>query len=131
MAHRRSLAVGLSKIENADPRAVEAFIKQESSQPEKPVKAALAAVAEPSSEEKLPDEEIETKRPLRPLRRGKSSPLMPIGLIPVTVRLRPEVASALKRASLERELAGIETHTQQQIVEEALLPWLRSEGVLE
>jgi hypothetical protein len=136
MAQRRSLAVGLVKIESADPRAVEAFIRQESAQAEKPARPIPTAVPEPQTEDRSPgdestSQETETRRPIRPLRRGKPSPLVPIGLIPVTVRLRPEVASALKRASLERELAGIETHTQQQIVEEALLPWLRSEGVLE
>ena len=82
-------------------------------------------------EDKSPAEESDSKRSTRPLRRGRPTPLLPVGLIPVTVRLRPEVASALKRASLERQLAGIEIHTQQQLVEEALLPWLRTEGVLE
>ncbi len=52
-------------------------------------------------------------------------------LVPVTVRLRPEIASALKRASLERQLNGVSTFTQQDIVEEALLPWLRAEGLLD
>jgi len=49
----------------------------------------------------------------------------------VTVRLRPELAVALKRASLERQLAGEELFTQQEIVEQALEPWLREEGYLD
>ena len=48
----------------------------------------------------------------------------------MTVRLRPEIAVALKRASLERQLAGEELFTQQDIVEQALEPWLRQEGLL-
>jgi hypothetical protein len=131
MAQRRSLAVGLSKIENADPREVEAFIKQESTPAEKPARTILAEVKEPSPEERLPARKSDGRRSARPLRQGRPTPLLPVGLIPVTVRLRPEVASALKRASLERQLAGIEIHTQQELVEEALLPWLRIEGVLD
>src|SRR3954468_8273108 len=130
-AQRRSLAVGLSKIEDADPRAVEAFIKQESAPAEKPARTILAEVKEPSPEERLPAEQNDGRRSARPIRRGRPTPLLPVGLIPVTVRLRPEVASALKRASLERQLAGIEIHTQQELVEEALLPWLRTEGVID
>jgi hypothetical protein len=131
MSQRRSLAVGLSKLEIADPKAAEAFIKQEAVPARKPAPEAFPQVAETTTEEAAAGGEGESRRSLRPVRRGKPSPLVPIGLIPVTVRLRPEVASALKRAALERELAGIEIHTQQQIVEEALLPWLRTEGVIE
>ena len=63
-------------------------------------------------------------------RRAKPSKVAPVGLIPVTVRLRPEIAGALKRASLERQLSGEELFTQQDIVEQALEPWLRQEGLL-
>jgi hypothetical protein len=63
-------------------------------------------------------------------RRTKAAGVHPVGLIPVTVRLRPEIAGALKRASLERQLAGEELFTQQEIVEQALEPWLRAEGYL-
>ena len=66
----------------------------------------------------------------QPLRRARPSKVAPVGLIPVTVRLRPEIAGALKRASLERQLAGEELFTQQDIVEQALEPWLRQEGLL-
>lgn len=64
-------------------------------------------------------------------RRTKSTGVAPVGLIPVTVRLRPELAGALKRASLERQLQGDELFTQQELVEQALEPWLRSEGYLD
>ncbi|MDX1926257.1 MAG: hypothetical protein SFV81_07060 [Pirellulaceae bacterium] len=63
-------------------------------------------------------------------RQTSKSRLQPVGLIPVTVRLRPDVAGALKRASLERELSGEAIFTQQDIVEQVLEPWLRSEGFL-
>ena len=40
------------------------------------------------------------------------------------VRLRPEIAGALKRASLERQLAAGEFFSQQEIVERAITAWL-------
>ena len=46
------------------------------------------------------------------------------GRIPVTTRCRPEVASAIKRVSLQRQLAGIELYTVQDIMEQALEQWL-------
>jgi len=51
-----------------------------------------------------------------------------VGLIPITVRLRQKIAGALKRASLERQLAGSEFFSQQEIVERALAAWLRENG---
>ncbi len=53
-----------------------------------------------------------------------------MGLIPVTVRLSSEIAGALKRLSLERQLVGVDPSTQQEIVEEALKPFFTAEGIL-
>lgn len=50
------------------------------------------------------------------------------GRVPVTTRTRPEVATALKRASLTRQLNGIEPYYVQDIMEEALETWLRTNG---
>lgn len=50
------------------------------------------------------------------------------GRVPVTTRCTPEVASALKRASLQRQLAGVEPYYVQDIMEEALEQWLRGKG---
>ncbi|MEZ6140784.1 MAG: hypothetical protein R3B84_09455 [Zavarzinella sp.] len=46
------------------------------------------------------------------------------GRIPLTTRVKPELASSLKRISLERQLAGIQPCSMQDIVEEALELWL-------
>jgi hypothetical protein len=51
--------------------------------------------------------------------------------VPITTRARPDVASALKRASLERQLAGVEPFYVQDILEVALEKWLRDNGHLE
>ncbi|MFO0807549.1 MAG: hypothetical protein U0746_02915 [Gemmataceae bacterium] len=53
------------------------------------------------------------------------------GRSPVTTRIRNDMAEALKRASLERQLAKTYPNTVQDILEEALEPWLRANGYLQ
>ena len=53
-----------------------------------------------------------------------------ISRMPLTTRIRTDYATALKRASLERQLSGTVPNTLQDILEEALEPWLRSNGYL-
>jgi hypothetical protein len=105
---RRSLAAGISHIANADPEAVRRYVTQEP-----------AAVANYRTK-------TEPKRHERP--EGNAIPQ--IGVIPVTVRLKPAIACALKRASLERELAGESPFTQRELIEEALGAWLRKHDYL-
>jgi hypothetical protein len=53
-----------------------------------------------------------------------------ISRVPISTRMREDFAAALKRASLERQLEGVEPNTLQEILEEACEPWLRSKGYL-
>lgn len=53
-----------------------------------------------------------------------------VGRVPLTTRVRSDFATALKRASLQRQLDGVMPNTLQDILEEALEPWLRSNGYL-
>jgi len=101
MAERRSLTTAVNSITHADPDVVRAFVTQEKTPQVAPPRAALPKPA-PS--------------------------FQPVGLIPITVRLRPEIAGALKRASLERQLASAEFFSQQEIVERALAAWLSENG---
>lgn len=55
-------------------------------------------------------------------------PPPPVGRSPLTTRIRSDFATALKRASLERQLSGTTPNTLQEILEEALEPWLRAHG---
>lgn len=50
--------------------------------------------------------------------------------IPLTSRVRADIAEALKRASLERQLQQIEPSSVQDILESALEPWLKANGYL-
>lgn len=51
-----------------------------------------------------------------------------LGRIPISTRVRADFALALKRASLERQLKAIEPNTLQDILEEAIEPWLKAHG---
>jgi hypothetical protein len=149
MAERRSLTAGLEGI-GVDPEIARAFIVQERPKDD-PKPAPLRAVPDPAEVPAARDAAVEDdtasveragegkgtvaaiKQPAKPApqKRAELPRLLGTLLVPVTVRLRPEIASALKRASLERQLNGVETYPQQDIVEEALLPWLRAEGLID
>lgn len=145
MAERRSLVAGIEEI-GVDPDAARAFVVQERPKPEvKP--SAVRVVSEKAQPQQPADEDVEEqeeavgegrrnpapRKPAKPVaaKRPHAQRLLATLLVPVTVRLRPEIASALKQASLQRQLNGIETYTQQDIVEEALVPWLQAEGLLD
>jgi hypothetical protein len=49
---------------------------------------------------------------------------------PFSTRIRTDFTTALKRASLERQLKGVEPNTLVDILEQAIEPWLRSNGYL-
>jgi hypothetical protein len=56
---------------------------------------------------------------------------LPLSRVPVSTRIRPEFATALKRASLERQLNGVEPNTLQDILEQAIEPWLKNNGYMQ
>jgi hypothetical protein len=53
-----------------------------------------------------------------------------VARVPISTRIRADFATALKRASLERQLNGVEPNTLQDILEQAIEPWLKSNGYL-
>jgi hypothetical protein len=54
----------------------------------------------------------------------------PHSRVPISTRIRTEHADALKRASLQRQLENVEPNTLQDILEEAIEPWLRTNGYI-
>ncbi|HEV3083502.1 MAG TPA: hypothetical protein VGY66_27225 [Gemmataceae bacterium] len=60
----------------------------------------------------------------------KAAPVTEVTRVPFTTRLRTDFAAALKRASLERQLSKTTPNTLQDILEEALEPWLIANGYL-
>lgn len=105
MAERRTLSQRVHSPVHTNPEAVRAFVTQEPQ--------ASPAVGPPSPPTPLP----------------ASNNTFPIGLIPITVRLSPEIAGALKRISLERQLARADYFSQQEIVERALKAWLQQNAI--
>lgn len=49
---------------------------------------------------------------------------------PVTTRIRDDYAKALKQVSLRRQMEGVEPNTLQDILEDAIQAWLRTNGEL-
>jgi hypothetical protein len=106
MADRRPLVAGLSPIApQVDPAKEKAFVFQEKT--------------ETSTDSNQPPQASSTTLPARTFAR-----------VPLSTRMRSDFATALKRASLERQLAGVEPNTLQDMLEQAVEPWLRNNGYL-
>lgn len=58
-------------------------------------------------------------------------PTLTQAVVPFTTRFRQSTAEALRRASLERKLAGETPNSQQEIVEHCVSAWLRANGYLD
>lgn len=58
------------------------------------------------------------------------APLPKVGKARISTQIRSDFTQALKRASLERQLEGITPWTMQEILEQALEPWLKANGYL-
>ena len=103
MAERRPLVEGLKPRTEAERKAESQFVF--GGKPDEPADAPPPAAT-----------------PVRPV--------SAVGRAPFTTRIRSDLAHALKRASLERQLQGVEPYTVQDILEQALEPWLRANGYL-
>ena len=105
-----------------DPKKEEAFISGANN--------VTSGSAKPSGKSK--PQEPTPPRALTPAAAVQPEPQLEpsVGRSPLTTRLRADIGAALKRASLERQLAGQLPNTVQDILEEALEPWLQSHGYL-
>ena len=68
------------------------------------------------------------KKPPQPVQPAQSN--QPVARTPFSSKIRTDYAEALKRASLERQLKKVYPNTLQEIIEEALEPWLKNNGYL-
>jgi hypothetical protein len=132
MAERRSLVEGLDTIEADDRTREEQFVYGRKPRRSAPAALPASIALPPAADEPLarPPVELPAEPPARASEKPKRAPLTGIGRVPVGARIRTELAAALKRASLERQLQGIEPNSLQDILEEALEPWLRKHGYL-
>lgn len=111
MKDRRSLMEGLSNGNEVDRSVEEQFVFADRAEVDRPTQTQATPP---------PLEAVKEKAPT-----GNA-----IGRVPLTTRVRSDFAMALKRASLQRQLDGVSPNTLQDILEEALEPWLRSNGYL-
>lgn len=131
MNERRPLTTAITAgSEGIDAETVRSFVKQQRN-PETSF-SSVAAKSEGNNDSFRSEfeESEKTERSSQRTKLNKPSRFQRVGLIPVTIRLRPEIAVGLKRASLELELEGEDVFTQQDLVENALEPWLRKNGFL-
>ncbi len=112
---------GLKAKPKADPRKEAAFVFGE---------ANVADEDKPKPPKRKP--EPKQKREGEEPTPATLSPPMPTltGRMPLTTRIRSDMGTALKRASLERQLSGEKPNTVQDILEQALEPWLKDRGFL-
>jgi hypothetical protein len=108
MAERKTLIEGLKTTSGVDPAVEEKFVYGDHTKPK------LATPTAAATE----------------IREAKPQPGNTINRSPLTTRIKTEYSEALKRASLERQLSGTFPNRLQEILEEALEPWLRSNGYL-
>ena len=112
MTERRSLIEGLKKTPAVDPALEDKFVYGEKTKAKQP-------------------KQTQAPSPVAEMPEGKGQATNPISRAPLTTRIRTTYAAALKRASLERQLQGVVPNTLQDILEEAVEPWLRSNGYLD
>jgi hypothetical protein len=112
MAERRALIEGLSEENRARERE---FVYES---PSRHDAKEASEPTEPGSSALLSSAPLTGPTP--------STSLTGPGRVPVGARVRTELASALKRASLERQLQGIHPHAVQDILEESIELWLKT-----
>ncbi len=105
MAERRTLTEGLMQTPEVDPEVERAIVYQNKApRSGEGVAKSVAVAATPASSA--------------------------ASRAPISTRIRADYAAALKRASLERQLAKVQPNTISDILEVALEPWLKSNGYL-
>lgn len=104
MAERRQLIEGLKSQPALDPNLEKEFVYGSKPKPEQATPALVP--------------------------RGEGHSVRPLSSLPLTTRIRSDLAEALKRASLQRQLDGTSPQTIKDILEELLEPWLKSNGYL-
>jgi hypothetical protein len=128
MAERRALIEGLKALDpDIDPDLAEQFVYDQkprafdkTSGPAAPPPPAHERPAQPP----LPESITAAAQVVAP------SPLTGVGRVPVGARVRTDLASTVKRASLERQLQGVQPNSMQEILEESLELWLLKHGYL-
>ncbi len=141
MAERRSLGAALlsgdklafiaggipAKVTEPPPVIAAAMAAEAETEPAASHEPTRPRIRRPRTTSRTPRQSEET---VVDFQTGEGSFLGPI-LVPLTTRLQPHTADALRRACLEQRLRRKRPHTQQQIVEIAVSTWLKANGYLD
>ena len=129
-----------SAPEQSPPIAVVSPVTEKIEEVAKPLEARqqqLAPIELENVVEAAAETEVQERRRTKTRSRGaanstREEPMMSMAnlLVPLTTRLSPSTAAALKRAGLEQKLYGRTPSTVQEIAEEAIRAWLADEGFL-
>jgi hypothetical protein len=125
MGERRALIEGIGEVTDADPEEAADFVFNR--KPRQESKSSAPAPKAPKPVEAAP---AQPPAPRAAAEASAPSPLTGVGRVPVGARVRTELAAALKRASLERQLHGIQPNSVQEILEDSLELWLLKHGHL-
>lgn len=123
MAERRSLVEAIREISpDVDPVAAADFINngtpKSAARPSERKEPAQPAVA------------VSLPAPTTEQPEAKDGQSNHMGRAPLTIRFPTRFAKALKHASLDRQMKGIEPYKLQDILELVVEPWLRTNGYL-
>ncbi len=121
MVKRRSLSDGLKTPTKADDKELEFVYGKKAVHREPPAKKPKAKPEAPIA--------LATPDPTPDSSQGQPAG-QPLGRSPLTTKIRTDMGEALKRASLERQLAKQSPSTIQDILELVLEPWLKENGYL-
>ena len=128
MSNRRALIAGIKPDEHIDIDLAERFIDGPKSRRAGKPAAPEPIAPQPAAKEAPPQPPVVKSYPVVPA--SQPSPMMGVGRTPVGARVRTDLATALKRASLERQLNGIQPCSVQDILEESIELWLLKHGHL-
>jgi hypothetical protein len=123
MGERKTLSEGLDTIEATEKAVEEQFVYGKKTKSVTSATPLPLAVSEPQAEQVATSAASAAEK-------SHLTPLTGISRVPVGARIRTERATALKRASLERQLQGIEPNSLQDILEEAIDLFLHKYGYL-
>lgn len=87
-------------------------------------------VSDPKEETQRARELLRLSKAIAPDTTPQIQPAQQIARAPISSRMRTDFQAALKRASLENQLAGREPSSVQDILEQAVEPWLKNNGYL-
>ena len=106
---------------------VDGMTLQQGSRVDRGVEEQFVRSGQATTDDFVPAEQEQTPAQIPPANRQNAST---VSRLPLSTRIRADYATALKRASLERQLNGTTPNTLQDILEEALGPWLAANGYI-